>query len=110
MKRNRLVRILVELVCIASGAATIAPPAMSRGMGMINGETRPRQAAVNVPWSPRTRCVLNPTNDKGIHPAALAALPVLASNRRYQFWRPSAATKEKVQTFYRASNQSRLHP
>jgi hypothetical protein len=211
MKRNLLPRVLVTLVSIAAEAQMTAAPAMARELGLLNVETHPRQATVNPPWSARARCVLNPTKDKGLHPAALAALrgvavahritqginnsatrgnvhntdgvfngqpytgaadisvrcltaeqirtllerladagfaawyrksgeddwtgpphihavwagcplkPVLqqqvtswlegknglGSNRPYQFWRPSAAMKEKVQTLYRASNPVR---
>ena len=32
------------------------------------------QAGASVPWSPAARCALNPTNSKGLHPDALAAL------------------------------------
>ena len=32
------------------------------------------QSGANPPWSPKNRCALNPTNSKGLHPQALAAL------------------------------------
>jgi hypothetical protein len=40
------------------------------------------QATADVPWSPRVRCVLNPTNDRGLHPEALAALRGIAVAHR----------------------------
>jgi hypothetical protein len=52
------------------------------GIAILNGETRPPQAISNAPWSPENRCVLNPTNDKGLHPAALAALRGVAVAHR----------------------------
>jgi hypothetical protein len=76
MKRHLLPPVLLTmLVCIALEATTAAPPSLSRpGTGILNGESRQSQATANVPWSPKTRCALNPTNDKGLHPEALSAL------------------------------------
>ena len=51
-------------------------------IGILSGEARARQATANLPWSPGTRCVLNPTNDKGLHPEALAALRGMAVAHR----------------------------
>jgi hypothetical protein len=39
-----------------------------------DAEAVTRQSAPRPPWSPEVRCALNPTNDKGLHPDALAAL------------------------------------
>jgi hypothetical protein len=207
--------LLTILASVAAEASTTAPLSLSRSRrGILNGEAGPRQSTSRVPWSPGSRCALNPTNDKGLHPEALAALrgvavahrvtqginnpvtrgnvhysdgifkgqpytgaadisvrcltaeqiktllerlaeagfaawyrnpgkdgwsgpphihavwvgcslkPVLrqqvtswldgnnglASNQPYRFWQPSAGVKEKVQTLYRASNQSRPLP
>jgi hypothetical protein len=52
------------------------------GIPILNGETRPPQPIAGVPWSRGNRCSLNPTNDKGLHPAALAALRSIAVAHR----------------------------
>jgi hypothetical protein len=41
-----------------------------------------RQASTEPPWSAKNRCTLNPTNDKGLHPSALAALRTIAVAHR----------------------------
>jgi hypothetical protein len=41
-----------------------------------------RQAPADAPWSPKHRCALNPTNDKGLHPSALSALRDIAVAHR----------------------------
>jgi hypothetical protein len=40
------------------------------------------QSAGHFPWSPEARCVLNPTNERGLHPEALSALRALAVAHR----------------------------
>ena len=74
--------LLMMLACITSQVAMTTPLSMARsGTGILNGETSP-QAPPNTPWSPGTRCALNPTNDKGLHPKALAALRGVAVAHR----------------------------
>jgi hypothetical protein len=55
------------------------------GCLVLSGEARAAQttpATPNVPWSPRIRCALNPTNDRGLHPEALSALRSIAVAHR----------------------------
>jgi hypothetical protein len=84
MKRRSLRPVLLTILAfIASEALTIAPLSMSRSrIGILKGEARPRQATARAPWSPGNPCALNPTNDKGLHPEALAALRGIAVAHR----------------------------
>ena len=61
---------------------------------------------IHAVWA---RCSLKPVLQQQVR-SWLDGKNGLASNRPYQFWQPSAAMKEKVHTWYRASNASRLHP
>lgn len=97
MKRHLLPPVLLTMLACISLEATTAPLSPSpSGIGILNGETRSRQATANVPWSPVTRCVLNPTNNKGLHPEALLALRGVAVAHRVTQGMNNSATRGNV--------------
>src|SRR5438874_1295735 len=74
-----LVALLVCMVARVSAASALPSVPQSRRRAPATSRS---QAAAKYPWSPEIRCALNPTNNNGLHPGALAALRGLEAAHR----------------------------
>ena len=80
MQSRALARVRISL--IRTMKQHLLAPFLLAMLACIPGEARAPQSTANVPWSPEVRCVLNPTNDNGLHPKALSALRGIAVAHR----------------------------